>query len=181
MNTFLPEGRYIINQGKDYMVFPNGKVLSCQKKCWNGKVYWTKKEIELKSGITKAGYRILSLRKGRSYYLHRLLAEAFIPNPKKLRCVNHLDGNKLNNNLKNLEWCSYRGNALHAFKIGLRKNKPRYGEDNSAHKVNELEVKKIISLKTKQKNLLETARKFGISISQVWSIQKRISWANLKT
>lgn len=51
--------------------------------------------------------------------LHRLLAETFIPNPENKPCVNHIDGNKQNNNLNNLEWCTYSHNNKEAYRIGL--------------------------------------------------------------
>jgi len=52
--------------------------------------------------------------------VHRLIAEHFIPNPYKHPQVNHIDGNKENNAVSNLEWCSAKQNCCHAFKIGLR-------------------------------------------------------------
>lgn len=45
--------------------------------------------------------------------VHRMVADAFIPNPLKLPCVNHKDRNKLNNNVENLEWCTYRYNSMY--------------------------------------------------------------------
>lgn len=52
-------------------------------------------------------------------YIHRLVAEYFIDNPGALPCVNHKDGNKSNNDISNLEWCSYSQNMKHAVKTGL--------------------------------------------------------------
>lgn len=56
------------------------------------------------------------------YTIHRLLAIHFIPNPNNYKCVNHIDGNKLNYSLDNLEWCTHSQNTTHAFKIGLMKD-----------------------------------------------------------
>ena len=61
--------------------------------------------------------------------VHRLVAEAFIPNPLNKPCVNHIDGNKLNNNLSNLEWCTYRENELHSYAVlGKKPNKTGLGK-----------------------------------------------------
>ena len=80
------------------------------------------KERIKKRTIDSRGYYIVSLAKqgkSRSYLVHRLVAQAFIPNPQHLPVVNHIDGNKKNPCADNLEWCSYQENHDHALRTGL--------------------------------------------------------------
>ena len=77
-----------------------------------GNVYNTKKN-KLKAQQTYNGYKYVQLHnngKPKVALVHRLVAEAFIPNPEKLPCINHKDENKLNNSVENLEWCTYQYN-----------------------------------------------------------------------
>lgn len=68
------------------------------------------KERILKAGKDKGGYLMVNLCKNsktKMYKVHRLVAQAFIPNPDGLQCINHKDENKTNNCVDNLEWCTY--------------------------------------------------------------------------
>ena len=76
----------------------------------------------LKTQPDKKGYRRLRVtinRQKLSFKLHRIVAEAFIPNPDRLPQVNHIDGDKDNNSVSNLEWVTNKQNARHAIENGL--------------------------------------------------------------
>lgn len=90
-----------------------------------GDVFSIKRNKVLAKQNHNSGYLMVRLYKnkcGFSILIHRLVAKAFLPNPKKLPQVNHKDGNKKNNNVKNLEWVSCRDNTIHSCK-GLRSKK----------------------------------------------------------
>lgn len=72
---------------------------------------------------TNSGYIQVRLYKDGKYhyrYLHRLIASAFLPNPNNYRTVNHINGNKLDNKLSNLEWASDEMQQRHSFIMGLK-------------------------------------------------------------
>ena len=83
-----------------------------------------KKTNKYLKGSISGGYRFYDLRiktKRKVLAAHRLVAEYFLDNPDNLPVVNHKDGNKLNNNVNNLEWVSISQNNQHAYDIGLKK------------------------------------------------------------
>lgn len=100
---------------KDWKVVnghPNYKISSC------GKVYSIVMKKVLNSAPDAHGYIIVGLNR-RKYSVHSLVARHYIPNPDNLSEVNHLDGNKTNNDATNLEWASHSQNIQHAVDTGL--------------------------------------------------------------
>lgn len=93
---------------------------------FTGKLYSVKRPKSysrwVKSVVDRHGYRRTSLWIGGkkvNRLIHRLVAEAFIPNPDNKPCVNHKDGDKMNNHKDNLEWCTVKENTTHAWETGL--------------------------------------------------------------
>lgn len=112
-----------------YQVSNTGKVKSLSRiiKTSNGKLYHRKENI-LKPFYEKRGYMRVKLCKNgteKMFCVHRLVATCFIPNVYNREQVNHIDGNKTNNNASNLEWCTNEQNMKHAWECGLREHRKR--------------------------------------------------------
>lgn len=101
----IPQSTPFIGVTKD------GKAMNMQTKKW------------LSLSDNGHGYKqVFIMVNGKRYvrYIHRLVAECFLPNPNGLPEVNHLDGDKANNNAENLEWCTTSDNHRHAYEKGLK-------------------------------------------------------------
>lgn len=94
-----------------YQVSNLGKIKSLKQMicCWNGhKIIQYEMPEKILSQRIRSNYYAVGLtknKKQKTYSVHRLVAQAFIPNPENKKCINHKDENKLNNKVENLEWC----------------------------------------------------------------------------
>ena len=97
--------RYEVNKKGDIRYSPTGKI---------------RKRNVANNGYCMVLLRDLNTKKFKNLSVHRLVAEAFIPNPDNLPVVNHKDGNKLNNSVDNLEWATRSENSKHSYRTGLQ-------------------------------------------------------------
>ncbi len=110
---------------KHYKISSSGQIMSFKRE----------HPIIVIYSLDRNGYPQFTLHKNnakRTTKVHRLVAEAFIPNPENKPCVNHKNGIKTDNRVENLEWCTYSENNRHAFKMGL--NTPNIGVKNGMSK-----------------------------------------------
>lgn len=152
-----------------YMVSDRGRVVSMKQRYWR----------ILKPGTDKDGYfRVDISHKGKvkHYHIHKLVALCFINNPNKKPCINHKDGNKKNNKVENLEWCTISENTQHAYNNGHLVG-PR-GSRNHFSKINEDDVILIRSM-LQYATPKKVSYYLGISYTIVSDIKAGRTWAHV--
>jgi hypothetical protein len=131
--------------------------------------------------IGSNGYYVVTLfnketKKTINRKVHRLLAEVFLEKVENKKCINHIDGNKLNNDLSNLEWCTQKENARHAIRIGLTNN---VGEKNGMSILNVdqvVQIKKFLKDGVSQQKI---AKIFNVSRSAILCINLGKNWKHV--
>jgi hypothetical protein len=130
----------------------------------------------LKASLEGSGYEFVNLYKNTertSLKIHRLVAITFISNPENKKTVNHINGNKLDNNVNNLEWSTYSENLRHAFKIGLNS-----GIHKSKLKQSEvLQIKDL--LKLKRFSHKEIGKFYGVAHNTISYISSGKNWKHI--
>ena len=162
----------IIKGYVDYQISTKGRVNSM--KHFNCKI--------LKQSKNKGGYYHVNLYENKikkNIDIHRLVAQAFIPNPDNKPCVNHIDGNKQNNHIDNLEWVTCLENHKHAWKIGLKNSKHNQGIKHYFSKLTENEVLTIHGLYLSGMKQKQIAKTYNINQQNVSSIINGISWKHI--
>ena len=148
----------------------------------DGRIYSEKTHKFLSTQLDKDGYvkcRMISTdNKRHRYSVHRLLMENFCPREDMVNLqVNHIDGNKQNNHIENLEWTTPSENTKHAFSINLKTQK---GINNNANKYSEEVILKAIEmLLSKKYTGAEIDRQLGFCKDYANSIKRKERWTHL--
>jgi hypothetical protein len=134
------------------------------------------KEKFLNPNISKTGYYVVSFKKNnikKTFKVHRLIANSFIPHVKDKKFVNHINGIKTDNRIENLEWCTILENNLHARKTGLVNDS---GCNHVSSKLTEEQVVFIIKSSLKLKDL---GNMFNVDFTTIYKVKKRITYKNV--
>ncbi len=169
MNKLLDQEIYkdIIGYENKYQISNLGNVISLNFKRSNNS-----KLLKIHNINHKKCYPSVLFSKNnkiKRFTIHRLLGLYFIPNPLKLKCINHKDGNKSNYALNNLEWCTHKENTNHAFKTGLMKD-PESRKLKIRKKV--INVTTNIIYESAKEASLQTNMKYVTFIQQLSGIHK---------
>lgn len=114
-----------------YQVSNLGRVKSLERVKPNGQCVPEKNKTPCLKGNGYLALQLYKDGKPKNYYIHRLVADHFIPNLEGKETVNHINGNKQNNSADNLEWCTYTENNKHAYKTGLNDENHRRNRKGS--------------------------------------------------
>ena len=164
-----------------YQVSNLGRVRSVDRRLpfKDGKKFWKSSFISISPN--NCGYMRVGLvknKKQKKHFVHRLVAEVFIDNPCDLEQVNHLDGNKENNKVSNLEWCDKYHNIKHSIYTGLRSD--MVGTNNHQSKLDDMKVKEIKRLLKNNITCTEIANIFSVSVSVISCIKTGKRWTHVE-
>lgn len=142
-----------------------------------------------KSSVTGSGYLGVCVSLGsrenkKLFKIHKCVASTFIENPENKPYVNHKDGNKLNNNVDNLEWVTESENVKHANKMGLRDYATISGEKHKFSKLTKddvLYIRHTYKSNDKKRGGRALSRKFNVSKETIRDIIHRNSWKHIGT
>ena len=161
------------------------KVKSLENYCINedGLILNVRTRGVIRPSISKKGYLQVCLTNKNTYSIHRLAALTFIENKENKTEVNHIDGNKLNNHISNLEWNTTQENLEHKRinNLGktLKAKLSATGENNSQAKLKENEVLYIRENAIVRKDAIRLSNELNVSIATIYDIKNKRSWSHI--
>ena len=132
----------------------------------------------MRYNLNKKGYPQLDV--GRTMRVHRLIATTYLPNPNDLPQVNHIDGDKTNNSVSNLEWCDNTHNMQHAVTNNLlRTAANKASSTGSLNNQSKLTEEDVLAIRTYTGTQASIAARYGVSRSTVSHILNRKTWTHI--
>jgi hypothetical protein len=149
-------------------IFPDYKINE------DGDIYSITKRSNVTPYVTTKGYHMVSIKTllgHHAYFVHRLVAATFLPNPLRLSEINHKDGNKQNNQVDNLEWCTHAHNLRHAYATGLLvSHGPRP----------KLTIKDVHFIRDRKDiRSVDLAKMFDVHQNHISAIRRGLKWKNV--
>lgn len=162
-----------------YIVYSDGRIFSKPNK-----MNHSTDGLFLKQTIDKKGYvKVKLYPEKKTITVHRMVTITFLDNPNNYEQINHKDGNKLNNHVDNLEWCSNKQNAEHAILTKLITNEMR--PRGSKHRRSKITEQDVIDIRARcvkgdlQNGVTAIARDYGLNPTTVGDIVNRIIWQHV--
>jgi len=161
-----------------HMASTMGRIKSIDHVSMRGNIQYSVKGKIRKCNINKFGYRKVQLiHRGTIFQAHRLIAITFLDNPHSLPAVNHINGDKSDNRVINLEWCSHKSNTSHALKSGLMK--PPSGTKHWKSLLDEIQVKTIRKCLSDGMTAYKLAKYFKVNYLVVYNIKHNLSYTSI--
>ena len=169
----------IPNYERYYKVTEYGQVISLPRVIKNRLNTRTTKERILKTHINIRGYECATLIIDNMRFhtvVHRLVAQAFVPNPFNKPFINHKNGIKTDNHYSNLEWCTQKENVKHSFTNGLQTN---IGENNPKSQLTEILVKEIRNKYELGDSIKSISMEYNVTWNTIAAVVKNRTWTHL--
>ena len=160
-----------------YKVSNLGNIKSVDRKIERSTSVMELKGKAMSQYIGNTGYPMVSLcinGESKRYSVHRIVAKAFLSNPLNKAYVNHIDGNKQNSNLENLEWSTPTENSIHAHEHGLA----NVGKGEK-HRSAKLTVDKVKYIRESSKTVRELSSMFNVSKQAIRDVKMKRSWKHV--
>lgn len=177
----MPLWRDIPGYDGRYQVSPDGQVRSAGGTFtvpgrWGTMTQNVKPAILKLASYRGIGYEAVCLRRPNNgkrharHLVHRLVAEAFVPNPQGLPQVNHIDGDRRNNKASNLEWVTASQNQIHRARV------LKLGSRGEAHPNAKLTYEDVVQIRTSSETGPELARRYGVTKQNIYYIKRCKTW-----
>ena len=150
---------------ENYRVYRDGRI-------------WSIRKNKYLTHFNSDGYSLVGIN-GKLKYVHRIVAECFIPNPLNKRTVNHKNGIKDDNTVDNLEWMTDSENQIHSYVVLGKKGHTKGGGKGNKNSQSKLTKEQILEIRASKLTQSQLARIYGVTRQNIYRIINKISWSHI--